>query len=142
MPASEEDDMDYKLEVVLIPVSDVDKAKAFYEQAGFNIDVDHRVGDDFRVVQMTPSGSACSATIGVGLTDAPPGSQRGTHLVVSDIEEARNELIGRGIDISEIRHMTGEGWQPGPDPDHADYGSYADFSDPDGNSWVLQEVRR
>jgi predicted enzyme related to lactoylglutathione lyase len=134
--------MDYKLEVVLIPVSDVDRAKAFYEQAGFNIDVDHRVGDDFRVVQMTPSGSACSATIGLGLTDAPPGSQRGTHLVVSDIEGAREELIGRGIVVSEVRHVTPEGWQPGPDPEHADYGSYADFSDPDGNGWVLQEVRR
>ena len=134
--------MDYKLEVVLIPVSDVDRSKAFYEQAGFNIDVDHRVGDDFRVVQMTPPGSACSATIGVGLTDAPPGSQRGTHLVVEDIEAARAALIEKGIEVDEIRHMTEEGWQSGPDPDHGPYASFADFSDPDGNGWVLQEVRR
>ncbi len=134
--------MEYKLEVVLIPVSDVDRSKAFYEQAGFNIDVDHRVGDDFRVVQMTPPGSACSATIGVGLTDAPPGSQRGTHLVVEDIEAARAALIEKGIEVNEIRHMTEEGWQSGPDPDHGQYASFADFSDPDGNGWVLQEVRR
>jgi predicted enzyme related to lactoylglutathione lyase len=134
--------MDYKLELLLIPVTDVDRAKAFYERAGFNVDVDHGAGDDFRVVQITPPGSACSAAIGIGLTDAPPGSQRGTHLVVNDIEEARQELIGRGIEVSEVRHMTPDGWQPGPEPDHADYGSFADFSDPDGNGWVLQEVRR
>src|SRR5712691_72163 len=96
--------MDYKLELVLIPVSDVDRAKAFYvEEVGFNLDVDHRAGDEFRVVQMTPPGSACSVTIGIGITDATPGSYRGTHLVVTDIEAARAELAGRGVDVSEIR---------------------------------------
>jgi catechol 2,3-dioxygenase-like lactoylglutathione lyase family enzyme len=135
--------MDLKLELVLIPVSDVDRAKGFYtEKAGFNLDVDHQPSDEFRVVQMTPPGSACSITIGIGITDASPGSYRGTHLVVTDIEAARAELVGRGVDVSEIRHMGAEGWEPGPDPERRDYGSFADFSDPDGNTWVLQEARR
>ena len=134
--------MDFKLELVLIPVADVDRAKAFYtEQAGFHLDVDHRAGEDFRVVQMTPPGSACSITVGVGLTDAAPGSYRGTHLVVTDIEAARAELVARGVEVSEIRHMGPDGWQPGPDPERRDYSSFADFRDPDGNSWVLQERR-
>jgi catechol 2,3-dioxygenase-like lactoylglutathione lyase family enzyme len=134
--------MDLKLELVLIPVSDVDRAKAFYtEKVGFAVHVDHRVGDSFRVVQLDPPGSACSITIGTGVTDAEPGSVRGTHLVVSDIEAARTELVGRGLDVSEIRHMGPEGWKPGPDPAHSDYNSFADFSDPDGNTWVLQERR-
>jgi catechol 2,3-dioxygenase-like lactoylglutathione lyase family enzyme len=135
--------MDYKLEVVLVPVSDVDRAKDFYvEKCGFALDVDHRPSDDFRVVQITPPGSACSLTIGIGLTDAAPGSYRGTHLVVADIEAARAELVGRGVDVSEIRHMSPDGWQPGRDPERRDYSSFADFSDPDGNTWVLQEARR
>jgi catechol 2,3-dioxygenase-like lactoylglutathione lyase family enzyme len=135
--------MDLKLELVLIPVSDVDRAKAFYtDKAGFNLDVDHQPSDEFRVVQMTPPGSACSITIGIGITDATPGSYRGTHLVVTDIEDARAELVGRGVDVSEIRHMGTEGWEPGPDPERRDYGSFADFRDPDGNTWVLQEARR
>jgi catechol 2,3-dioxygenase-like lactoylglutathione lyase family enzyme len=135
--------VDWKLELVLVPVSDVDRAKTFYtEKAGFNLDVDHRAGDDFRVVQMTPPGSACSISIGVGITDAAPGSYRGTHLIVFDIEAARAELVERGVDVSEIRHMGPSGWEPGPDPERRDYGSFADFSDPDGNTWVLQEVRR
>jgi catechol 2,3-dioxygenase-like lactoylglutathione lyase family enzyme len=135
--------MDFKLELVLIPVSDVDRAKDFYtEKAGFNLDVDHQPSEEFRVVQMTPLGSACSITIGIGITDAPPGSYRGTHLVVTDIEAARAELVGRGVDVSEIRHMGPGGWEPGPDPERRDYGSFADFSDPDGNTWVLQEARR
>jgi catechol 2,3-dioxygenase-like lactoylglutathione lyase family enzyme len=134
--------VDFKLELVPIPVSDVDRAKAFYtEQAGFSLDVDHRAGEEFRVVQMTPPGSACSITIGIGITDAAPGSYRGTHLVVTDIEAARAELVERGIDVSEIRHMGSSGWEPGPDPERRDYGSFADFKDPDGNSWVLQERR-
>ena len=134
--------MDLKLELVLIPVSDVDRAKAFYvENAGFRLDVDHQPNDDFRVVQMTPPGSACSITIGIGITSAPPGSYRGTHLVVTDIEAARAELVERGVEVSEIRHMGASGWEPGPDPEHRDYGSFADFSDPDGNTWVLQERR-
>jgi catechol 2,3-dioxygenase-like lactoylglutathione lyase family enzyme len=135
--------VDLKLELVLIPVSDVDRAKAFYtEQAGFALDVDHQPSDEFRVVQMTPPGSACSITIGIGITDATPGSVRGTHLVVTDIEAARAELVERGVEVSEIRHMGPSGWEPGPDPEHRDYGSFADFGDPDGNTWVLQEVGR
>ncbi len=132
--------MDMKLELVLVPVSDVDRAKTFYtENVGFNLDVDHRAGDEFRVVQMTPPGSACSISIGIGITDAAPGSVRGTHLVVSDIEAARASLVGRGVDVSEIRHLESGKWVPGPDPEHRDYGSFADFRDPDGNTWVLQE---
>ena len=136
--------MDFRLELVLIPVSDVDRAKAFYtEQVGFQLDVDTSPTEEFRVVQMTPPGSSCSITIGKGMTDAPPGSYRGTHLVVSDIEAARAELVGRGVEVSEVRHFLREEgeWQPGPDPEHSDYNSFADFRDPDGNSWVLQEVR-
>ena len=135
--------MDWKLELVLLPVSDVDRAKTFYtEKVGFNLDVDHRASDEFRVVQMTPPGSACSITIGTGITDATPGSVRGLHLVVSDIEAARAELVERGVDVSEVRHFESGKWMPGPDPQHSDYNSFADFSDPDGNSWVVQEVRR
>src|SRR3989475_3179087 len=128
--------MDLKLELVLIPVADVDRAKAFYvERAGFNLDVDHQASEEFRVVQMTPPGSACSITIGKGITDAAPGSVRGTHLVVSDIEAARAELIDRGVDVSEVRHLESAGWVTGPDPGRTDYSSFADFRDPDGNGW-------
>lgn len=133
--------MDYKLELVLLPVTDVDRAKAFYgEQVGFAVHVDHRAGDSFRVVQMDPPGSACSISFGVGITSAPPGSVVGLHLVVDDLAAARAELAGRGVPVSPERHMTAAGWQPGVDPAHADYNSFADFTDPDGNGWVLQEV--
>ncbi len=135
--------MDFKLELVLIPVTDVDRAKAFYtEQVGFALDVDTSPVEGFRIVQMTPPGSACSITVGTGLTEAEPGSYRGTHLVVTDIEAARAELVERGVDVSEVRHFDREKgeWQPGADPDHGTYASFADFSDPDGNTWVLQEV--
>jgi catechol 2,3-dioxygenase-like lactoylglutathione lyase family enzyme len=135
---------DLKLELVLIPVSDVDRAKDFYtEKLGFALDVDHAPSDEFRVVQMTPPGSACSITIGIGITDAAPGSYRGTHLVVRDIVAAREELVSRGVEVSDVRHFDREKaeWQPGPDPAHGDYASFADFADPDGNTWVLQEVR-
>jgi len=133
--------VDLKLELVLVPVSDVDRSVAFYvEKAGFNLDVDHRAGDNFRIVQLTPPGSACSITIGMGLDGlAAPGSVRGAHLMVSDIEAARAELRERGVDVGEVRHLEDGTWTPGPDPNHADYGSFADFSDPDGNTWVLQE---
>jgi catechol 2,3-dioxygenase-like lactoylglutathione lyase family enzyme len=132
--------MEYKLELVLLPVADVDRAKDFYtRQCGFTLDVDHRAGESFRVVQLTPPGSACSVTIGTGLLDTPPGSVRGLHLVVTDIVAAREELRGRGVEVSEVRHMTPEGWQPDVDPARTDYGSFADFADPDGNTWVLQE---
>jgi catechol 2,3-dioxygenase-like lactoylglutathione lyase family enzyme len=135
--------VDYRLELVLIPVSDVDRAKAFYtEKLGFSLDVDHQASEEFRVVQMTPAGSACSITIGIGITDAEPGSYRGTHLVVTDIVAAREELAARGVELSEVRHFDREAgeWRPGPDPAHGRYASFADFADPDGNTWVLQEV--
>jgi catechol 2,3-dioxygenase-like lactoylglutathione lyase family enzyme len=135
--------MDYRLELVLVPVSDVDRAKAFYtETLGFSLDVDTQPTPEFRVVQMTPPGSACSITIGTGITDAEPGSYRGTHLVVTDIVAAREELVARGLEVSDVRHFdraAGE-WQPGPDPERGRYASFADFADPDGNTWVLQEV--
>jgi catechol 2,3-dioxygenase-like lactoylglutathione lyase family enzyme len=134
--------MDFKLELVIVPVSDVDRAKAFYEKAGFNLDVDHRAGDAFRVVQLTPPGSACSITIGTGLTPAEPGSYQGLHLVVSDIDAARAELVERGIEVSEPYHFGAEGQTPGPDPQRGDYNSYLSFSDPDGNGWLVQEVGR
>ena len=133
--------MDMKLEVVILPVSDVDRAKDFYvNRVGFHVDVDHQPSEDFRVVQMTPPGSACSVTIGVGLSVGEPGAVKGTHLVVTDIEAACEGLRDRGVDVDDIRHMTADGWVNGVDPDRADYGSFSGFSDPDGNSWILQEV--
>jgi catechol 2,3-dioxygenase-like lactoylglutathione lyase family enzyme len=135
--------MDWKLELVVVPVSDVDRAKAFYvEKVGFSLDVDHRAGDTFRVVQLTPPGSACSISIGVGITSAVPGSVRGLHLIVADIEAARAELVDRGTDVSEIFHFDSSGQSPGPDPQRRDYGSFLSFGDPDGNSWMVQEVNR
>jgi catechol 2,3-dioxygenase-like lactoylglutathione lyase family enzyme len=133
--------MDYKLELVLVPVSDVDRAKAFYtDQLGFTLDVDHKAGDSFRVVQLTPTGSTCSISFGIGITDATPGSVRGLHLVVTDIDAAHAELSARGVKVGDVRHMTPAGWQPGVDPEHAKYNSFAEFADPDGNTWVVQEV--
>jgi catechol 2,3-dioxygenase-like lactoylglutathione lyase family enzyme len=135
--------MEFKLELVLVPVTDVDRAKAFYvEQAGFDLEVDTPVGENVRVVQVTPSGSACSVGFGVGITTAPPGSAQGLHLVVSDIVAARGELVKRGVEVSEVRHLESGSWVPGPHPQHANYESFADFADPDGNVWVLQEVNR
>lgn len=132
--------MDYKLELILLPVSDVDRAKAFYAALGFHLDVDHQMSDEFRVVQFTPPGSACSVSFGVGITDSSPGSVRGLHLVVEDIAIARYELTKRGVEVSQIRHMTPDGWKDGVDPKRAKFNSFADFTDPDGNGWVLQEV--
>lgn len=135
--------MDMKLELVLVPVSDVDRAKAFYtEKAGFNLDVDHRAGDEFRVVQLTPPGSACSISFGTGITKATPGSVEGLHLVVSDIVATRAELVEGGVEISEVFHFESGKQVPGPDPQRSRYNSFANFSDPDGNTWVLQEARR
>jgi catechol 2,3-dioxygenase-like lactoylglutathione lyase family enzyme len=132
--------MDFRLELVLLPVRDIDQAKAFYaEQAGFTLDVDHDAGD-FRVVQLTPPGSACSISFGRGISDAEPGSVKGLHLVVNDIVAARDELVARGVEVSEIVHYEQGVRTPGVDPDHAKYNSFADFADPDGNTWVLQEV--
>jgi catechol 2,3-dioxygenase-like lactoylglutathione lyase family enzyme len=122
--------VDYKLEVVVIPVSDVDRSKAFYsEQLGFNVDVDNRLGDDFRNVQLTPTGSACSVVIGTGLT---PGLQ----LVVADAVAARDELAGRGVAVSEIRHMTENGWADGAG---GPWNTFFFVKDPDGNDWAVQE---
>jgi catechol 2,3-dioxygenase-like lactoylglutathione lyase family enzyme len=132
--------MDFKLELVIIPVTDVDRAKDFYAQrAGFRLDVDHRAGEDFRVVQLTPPGSACSVTL-MRNPDAA-GSVQGLHLVVDDIDEARAELTGRGVDASEIFHIGPSGQTPGPDPQRASYASFLSFADPDGNGWMVQEVR-
>jgi catechol 2,3-dioxygenase-like lactoylglutathione lyase family enzyme len=132
--------MDYKLEAVIVPVTDVDRAKAFYsEQAGFVVDVDHSASETFRVVQLTPPGSTCSIMVGKGISDAQPGSTRGLHLVVTDIVAARDDLVAREVPVTPVRHMTSRGWVEGPDPQRSDYNSFADFADPDGNVWVLQE---
>ena len=133
--------MDWTLEVILIPVTDVDRAKAFYaDQLGFRVDVDHRGGDAFRVVQLTPPGSACSISMGVGITDAVPGSVRGTHLVVADIEAAHAHLVGAGVDCSGITHFEDGAMVDGPDPQRSDFASFVHFADPDGNTWAVQEV--
>ncbi len=134
--------MEYKLELVVVPVSDVDRAKDFYiKQMGFTLDVDHRAGDAFRVVQLTPPGSACSITIGTGITQVAPGIYQGLHLVVTDIEAARVELVDRGVDVSEPFHFGPEGQTTGVSPERTDYGTFMSLSDPDGNGWLIQEVR-
>ena len=140
--------MDMKLEVVVVPVSDVDQAKGFYQKLGWRLDADYTGGAEFRVVQLTPPGSHCSVIIGTGLTSAAPGSAQGLHLVVTDIDAARTELAGHGAEVSEVFHDAGgvfhhagtQGRVPGPAPDHQSYGSFASFSDPDGNGWLLQEI--
>jgi predicted enzyme related to lactoylglutathione lyase len=119
--------MDWKLELVAIPVSDVDRAKAFYtEKVGFNADHDHRVNDELRFVQLTPPGSACSIALGTGIVDAPPGSVRGMQLVVADVHAARAELVARGVEVSEVQEYP--------------WGSFVFFSDPDGNRWAVQQL--
>ena len=141
--------MNLKLEVIVIPVSDVDRARRFYEKLGWRLDADFVTGKDFRVVQLTPPGSECSIIFGTGVTAAVPGSVQGLHLVVFDIDRAQAELVGRGIDVSELFHDVGgvfhhagvEGRASGPDPERRDYCSFASFSDPDGNGWLLQEVK-
>ena len=137
--------MEYRVEVITLPVGDVDRAIRFYtERAGFALDVDYQPHDGFRVVQLTPPGSPCSVQFGTGLTDAAPGSARTTYLVVTDIEAAYRELAERGLAVGPIRHKTStEDWQgdyaPGVDPDRRDYASFVDFADPDGNTWTVQE---
>jgi catechol 2,3-dioxygenase-like lactoylglutathione lyase family enzyme len=129
--------MEWKLELVPIPVSDVDRAKAFYtEKMGFKEDLDHSTGGEFRVVQLTPPGSACSIAIGTGIVDTSPGSVQGLQLVVPDIDAARAELLERGAEVSEVQHFDGSAWRPGGG---GDWNSFAFFSDPDGNGWVLQQ---
>ena len=135
----------YSVEVITLPVSDVERALRFYaDQMGFTVDVDYSPNDTFRVVQLTPPGSSCSLQIGKGLTDAPAGSLSNVFLVVTDIEAARSRLIEHGVEVGEIRHKTpigarDGGFAPGLDPERGDYASFARFSDPDGNTWVLQE---
>jgi catechol 2,3-dioxygenase-like lactoylglutathione lyase family enzyme len=140
--------MEMKLEVVVLPVSNVDKAINFYKTLGCHLDVDHVSTNDFRVVQLTPPGSGCSIIIGDGLTLAEPGSAQGLYLIVSDIEAARTELVGRGVEVGEVFHDAGGVFHraraldrvPGPMPGHRSKGSFASFNDPDGNGWFLQEV--
>jgi predicted enzyme related to lactoylglutathione lyase len=133
------------VEVITLPVSDVERALSFYlDQVGFVLDVDYAPNAAFRIVQLTPPGSGCSIQIGKGLTDAPAGSVRNVFLVVADLEATRRRLLDRGVKVGEIRHKTPIGaWDgglaPGLDPARGDYASFASFSDPDGNSWVLQE---
>jgi catechol 2,3-dioxygenase-like lactoylglutathione lyase family enzyme len=131
--------MDWKLEVIVVPVADVDRAKQFYaDRLGFVVDVDHRDGD-FRVVQMTPRGSACSITVGTGINPSEPGTLGGLQITVADIDEAHRELAERGIDNSGIQHFVHGAPQPGPDPDRAPFNSFIFFADPDGNRWAIQE---
>lgn len=142
--------MEMRLEVVVLPVRHIDQAKEFYRSAGFREDIDYASGDDFRVVQFTPPGSQASIVFGQGITSAPPGSVQGLQLAVHDIEAARADLLARGVDISEVFHDLGGVFYhlspayevPGPDPAGRDYASFARFCDPDGNGWVIQEVKQ
>jgi catechol 2,3-dioxygenase-like lactoylglutathione lyase family enzyme len=129
--------MDWKLELVVVPVTDVDRAKHFYaDQLGFNVDVDHAPSESFRVVQLTPPGSGCSISIGKGLGDGVPGTLKGMQISVGDIDAARAQLVDRGVDVSPVRHVGPDGWQDGKG---GDYNAYLFFDDPDGNSWAVQE---
>jgi catechol 2,3-dioxygenase-like lactoylglutathione lyase family enzyme len=140
--------VDMKLEVVVIPVSDVDRAKRFYSDLGWRLDADFVISSEFRVVQLTPPGSPCSIIFGKGVTSAVPGSTQGLYLIVSNIEAARADLVERGVEVSELfhdvdgvfHHAGTEGRLSGPDPKRQSYASFASFSDPDGNGWLLQEV--
>jgi catechol 2,3-dioxygenase-like lactoylglutathione lyase family enzyme len=132
--------IDMKLEVVTVPVSDVDRAKRFYERLGWRLDADFVIGDAIRAVQFTPPGSNASVAFGAGLTTAEPGSAERLELVVSDIDVARDQLIARGVEVSELFHLGDGGLVPGPDPERRSYLTYASFADPDGNGWLLQEV--
>ncbi|TDW16828.1 glyoxalase/bleomycin resistance protein/dioxygenase superfamily protein [Rhizobium azibense] len=145
--------IDMKLEIVVIPVSDVDRAKGFYSDLGWRLDADFAADEGFRVIQFTPPGSGCSVIFGQNVTAAAPGSARGLYLIVSDITAARRELLGRGVEVSEVFHdasgvyagtdepyLFGQLRITGPDPEHRSYRSFASFSDPDGNGWLLQEI--
>jgi catechol 2,3-dioxygenase-like lactoylglutathione lyase family enzyme len=137
-----------KLEIVIMPVADVDRAKRFYQALGWRLDADFATGEDWRVVQLTPPGSPCSIIFGKGITTAIPGSVQGTFLVVDDVQAARAELVRFGVDVSEVFHFAGglhvdgtKGRVRGPDPEGQSYRSWASFSDPDGNTWMLQEIK-
>ena len=142
--------MNMKLEVVVVPVSDVDRAKRFYQTMGWRLDADFPFDNGFRVVQLTPPGSECSVQFGTNITSAAPGSAQPLYLIVSDIEAARDQLVASGVDVSEVfhegrpgarfQHDGTSGRLSGPAPDHATYRSFATFSDPDGNGWLLQEI--
>ncbi|MFC9351814.1 VOC family protein [Arthrobacter sp. NPDC057013] len=140
---------EFRLEVVVVPVSDVDRAKHFYAGLGWRSDAEAAVEDGYRLMQFTPPGSGCSIIFGEGVTSAPPGSLQGLHLAVYDINEARADLIARGVEVSEafhdrtgvFHHAGNEGRLEGPAEGHRDYGSFASFSDPDGNGWILQEIK-
>jgi len=132
--------VDMKLEVVTVPVADVDRSKRFYQSLGWRLDADIKRGDSFRVVQLTPPHSACSVSFGIGVTTGEPGSMKRLLLAVYDIDQARAELVRRGIDVSGVFHLAG-GPVPGPDPEGRSYQTYASFSDPDGNGWLLQEIK-
>jgi catechol 2,3-dioxygenase-like lactoylglutathione lyase family enzyme len=129
-----------RLEVVTVPVSDVDRAKAFYESLGWQLDIDIEPGEGLRIVQFTPPGSGCSISFGKGITPAEPGSFQGSELAVYDIDAAREDLIGRGIEVSDVYHLDG-GPVPGPDPEGQSYRTFASFNDPDDNKWQLQEIK-
>ncbi|MDA0158869.1 VOC family protein [Solirubrobacter ginsenosidimutans] len=133
--------IDMKLEVVTLPVSDVDRAKRFYQRLGWRLDADFAISDSIRAVQFTPPRSDASISFGKGLTTAEPGSVQRLELVVSDIVAAREDLIARGVEVSELFHRGAEGLAPGPDPERRSYLTYASFSDPDGNGWLLQEIK-
>jgi catechol 2,3-dioxygenase-like lactoylglutathione lyase family enzyme len=130
-----------RLEVVAVPVSDVDRAKAFYESLGWRLDIDFEPVEGVRAVQFTPPGSGCSISFGTGITQAEPGSFRGAELAVYDIDAARGDLIDRGVDVSDVYHLGEAGPAPGPDPDGQAYRTFASFEDPDGNTWQLQEIK-
>src|ERR1700734_692276 len=144
--------VDTKLEIVVIPVSDVDRAKQFYAKLGWRLDADYDNGSDFRIIQFTPPGSGCSVIFGKNVTGAAPGSAQGLYLIVSDIAAARSEFLRRGVEVSEVFHNEGVYAGPdkpylfgrirvnGPDPEHRSYRTFASFSDPDGNGWLFQEI--
>ncbi|HET6268025.1 MAG TPA: VOC family protein [Acidobacteriota bacterium] len=134
--------MDMKLEVVVVPVSDVDRSKNFYEKLGFRQDIDLKVNENFRVVQFTPPGSYTSIHIGKGITSAAPGSLQNAYLIVNDIEEAHADLVRRGVSVSDVFHRGPKGPEPGRAPEPGDYSSFVTFTDPDGNSWLVQEIKK
>jgi catechol 2,3-dioxygenase-like lactoylglutathione lyase family enzyme len=148
MPSPEPGAVEMRLEIVVVPVSDVDRAKEFYQGLGWRLDADFPTGPDFRVVQLTPTGSTCSIIFGTGVTGAKPGSIEALMLVVTDIDAARADLVARGVEVSEVFHDAGgvfhhagtAGRVPGPDPQGRSYSSFASFNDPDGNSWLLQQI--